>query len=88
LVGNACADFLSPACGHLGAPVTFLFAAMLYTGALSLRFLSIPLFTVFKNLTIIAIAYGELFVFGSKVTTMMLASFALMVRLQDLSVSE
>ncbi|KAJ1677041.1 GDP-mannose transporter into the lumen of the Golgi, partial [Spiromyces aspiralis] len=40
-------------------PVAFSQAVMLYTSGKALQYLSIPLFTVFKNLTIIAIAYGE-----------------------------
>ena len=34
---------------------------------------------IFKNLTIILIAYGEVFMFGSSVTGLTLVSFALMV---------
>jgi hypothetical protein len=42
---------------------------MIYTGSKALQYLSIPLFTVFKNLTIVIIAYGELLFFGgSKVS--------------------
>ena len=52
---------------------------MLYTGGKALQYLDIPLFTVFKNLTIIAIAYGEKYVFQSQVTPLMLTSFGLMV---------
>ncbi len=45
----------------------------------SLQFLNIPVYTICKNLTIILIAYGEVLWFGSKVTPMMLLSFAFMV---------
>lgn len=45
----------------------------------SLQFLSIPIYTIFKNLTIILIAYGEVLWFGSKVTPIMLLSFLIMV---------
>lgn len=49
-------------------------------GSKALQYLSIPLFTVFKNLTIVIIAYGELLFFGgSKVSGLMLISFILMV---------
>jgi GDP-mannose transporter len=41
--------------------------------------LSIPVYTIFKNLTIILIAYGEVIWFGGKVTRLTLASFGLMV---------
>ncbi|OMJ12171.1 GDP-mannose transporter, partial [Smittium culicis] len=60
-------------------PVAALQVIMLYTGAKSLQHLNVPLFTVFKNLTIIAVAYGERFVFGNPVTRLMLISFGLMV---------
>jgi GDP-mannose transporter len=52
---------------------------MIYTGNRSLQYLSVPVYTIFKNLTIIAIAYGEVWAFDSKVTPMMLGSFLLMV---------
>ncbi|KAF6057964.1 UDP-galactose transporter family protein [Candida parapsilosis] len=45
----------------------------------ALQYLSIPVYTIFKNLTIILIAYGEVIWFGGKVTTMALSSFLLMV---------
>lgn len=38
------------------------------------------MYTIFKNLTIILIAYGEVIWFGSKVTPVMLLSFFFMVR--------
>ncbi|KAJ1920812.1 GDP-mannose transporter into the lumen of the Golgi [Mycoemilia scoparia] len=60
-------------------PVACSQAAMLYTGGKALQYLNIPLFTVFKNLTIIAIAYGEYYVFQAQVTPLMLTSFSLMV---------
>lgn len=43
------------------------------------QFLSIPVYTIFKNLTIILIAYGEVIWFGGKITRLTMASFALMV---------
>lgn len=52
---------------------------MIYTGALSLKYLSIPVYTIFKNLTIILIAYGEVLWFGSQITNITLLSFGLMV---------
>lgn len=45
----------------------------------AMRYLSIPVYTIFKNLTIILIAYGEVLWFGGSVTKMALLSFALMV---------
>ncbi|PVU99418.1 hypothetical protein BB559_000743 [Furculomyces boomerangus] len=60
-------------------PVAILQVCMLYTGAKALQYLNVPLFTVFKNLTIIAVAYGERLVFKTAVTRMMMVSFLLMV---------
>ncbi|KAJ1731602.1 GDP-mannose transporter into the lumen of the Golgi [Coemansia biformis] len=60
-------------------PVACSQALMLYTGGKALEYMNVPLFTVFKNLTIIAVAYGEKWVFQAAVTPLMLASFALMV---------
>jgi len=52
---------------------------MIYTGSKAIQFLSIPVYTIFKNLTIILIAYGEVLWFGGSVTGMTLFSFGLMV---------
>ncbi|KAJ2664860.1 GDP-mannose transporter into the lumen of the Golgi [Coemansia sp. RSA 1200] len=60
-------------------PVACSQAMMLYTGGKALEYLNVPLFTVFKNLTIIAVAYGEKLVFNAAVTPLMLTSFSLMV---------
>lgn len=61
------------------SPIAVLLVAMIYTSSKALQFLSIPVYTIFKNLTIILIAYGEVLWFGGKVTTMALGSFLLMV---------
>ncbi|KAL1923182.1 uncharacterized protein VTP21DRAFT_9558 [Calcarisporiella thermophila] len=60
-------------------PVTALLVAMIYTGSKALQYFPIPIYTIFKNITIILIAYGEVVWFGGKVTQLMLASFGLMV---------
>jgi GDP-mannose transporter len=52
---------------------------MLYTGTKSLKYLSVPVYTIFKNLTIIVIAYGEVLWFGGGLTSLALLSFGLMV---------
>ncbi|KAI8908016.1 hypothetical protein EDD86DRAFT_191867 [Gorgonomyces haynaldii] len=53
---------------------------MIYSGSKAIQYLSIPLFTVFKNLTIILIAYAErFFLNGARVSPMMLLSFGLIV---------
>lgn len=52
---------------------------MIYTGSKAIQFLSIPVYTIFKNLTIILIAYGEVLWFGGSVSAITLFSFGLMV---------
>ena len=52
---------------------------MIYTSTKALQFLSVPVYTIFKNLTIIVVAYGEVLWFGGSVTSMALLSFGLMV---------
>lgn len=61
------------------SPIVVLLVMMIYTGSKALQFLSIPVYTIFKNLGIILIAYGEVLWFGGKVTSMALGSFLLMV---------
>ncbi|CAE6440443.1 unnamed protein product [Rhizoctonia solani] len=60
-------------------PISFALVLVIYTGSKSLQYLSIPVYTIFKNLTIILIAYGEVLWFGGRVTALTLASFGLMV---------
>ncbi|OZJ03265.1 hypothetical protein BZG36_04905 [Bifiguratus adelaidae] len=60
-------------------PIAAFLVAMIYTGSKALQYMRIPIYTIFKNLTIILIAYGEVIWFGGSVTGMMLASFILMV---------
>ncbi|KAK0711161.1 golgi GDP-mannose transporter [Lasiosphaeris hirsuta] len=60
-------------------PISLLLVGMIYTGAKALQFLSVPVYTIFKNLTIIVIAYGEVLWFGGSVSPMTLLSFGLMV---------
>ncbi|KAI0319620.1 hypothetical protein OF83DRAFT_1054653 [Amylostereum chailletii] len=60
-------------------PISFLLVLVIYTGSKSLQFLSIPVYTIFKNLTIILIAYGEVIWFGGRVTALTLVSFIFMV---------
>jgi GDP-mannose transporter len=62
-----------------GFPISLLLIGMIYTSTWALKFLSIPVYTIFKNLTIILIAYGEVLWFGGSVTPMALFSFGLMV---------
>jgi len=60
-------------------PISFLLVTVIYSGSKSLQFLTIPVYTIFKNLTIILIAYGEVLWFGGRVTALTLVSFIFMV---------
>ncbi|SPN98305.1 probable GDP-mannose transporter [Cephalotrichum gorgonifer] len=60
-------------------PISVLLVGMIYTSTKALQFLSVPVYTIFKNLTIIVIAYGEVLWFGGSVTPLALLSFGLMV---------
>ena len=60
--------------------VTLALVAMIYTGSKALQFLSVPVFTIFKNLTIILIAYLErVLLKGSPITNMIFTAFSMMV---------
>ncbi|KAI1304299.1 hypothetical protein F5Y03DRAFT_357944 [Xylaria venustula] len=65
--------------GRRWFPISILLVGMIYTSTKSLQFLSVPVYTIFKNLTIIVIAYGEVLWFGGSVTPLALLSFGLMV---------
>lgn len=60
-------------------PISLLLVGMIYTSIKALQYLSVPVYTIFKNLTIIVIAYGEVLWFGGSVTPLALLSFGLMV---------
>lgn len=60
-------------------PISVLLVAMIYTASKAMQYLSIPVFTIFKNVTIILIAYGEVLWFGGSVTPMTLFSFGIIV---------
>lgn len=60
-------------------PIAMLLVFMIFTSNRALQYLSVPVYTIFKNLTVIAIAYGEVMWFGGSVTPLALMSFILMV---------
>lgn len=61
-------------------PISCGLVVMIYTGSKAVQYLPIPLYTIFKNITIILIAYGERLWFGgSKVSKTMFISFMLMI---------
>lgn len=63
----------------LWMPISTLLVFVIWTGSKALQFLTIPVYTIFKNLTIILIAYGEVIWFGGKITHLTFVSFLLMV---------
>ena len=60
-------------------PVSCLLILMIYTGSLSLKYLTVAMFTVFKNVSIIFTAFVERQWFGNQVTPLMVVSFILIV---------
>lgn len=63
---------------RLMTPVTLMFCAMLWTSGKALRFCSMPLFTVCKNLAVVGTTTYEYFRFGEKVSSGIVISLALM----------
>ncbi|KAG8220865.1 hypothetical protein J3R82DRAFT_2360 [Butyriboletus roseoflavus] len=60
-------------------PVSALLVSVIYTGSKSLQYLTIPVYTIFKNLTIILIAYGEVMWFNGRITGLTMIAFLLIV---------
>ncbi|KAL4401249.1 GDP-mannose transporter into the lumen of the Golgi [Malassezia pachydermatis] len=60
-------------------PISTMLVFVIWTGSKALQFMDIPIYTIFKNLTIILIAYGEVIWFEGRITPMVFASFVLMV---------
>eukprot|EP00042_Codosiga_hollandica_P024491 m.103348 g.103348 ORF g.103348 m.103348 type:complete len:323 (-) comp51568_c0_seq1:166-1134(-) len=63
----------------LWMPVTVLFAVMLFSGSKTLAYLSIPIVTVFKNMTNLLIAYGDWAWFGQTISRGVIISFLMMI---------
>ena len=61
------------------APVNITFCAMLFTGMASLQHNSVPMVTIFKNITNIGICAGDYYFFGSKVEGLVMAAFGIML---------
>jgi len=49
-------------------PVNILFVLMLTSGSFSLKYLSVPMVTIFKNITTCLVAFGDFFFFSQRVT--------------------
>lgn len=61
------------------APVNLFFCLMLFTGMASLQYNSVPMVTVFKNITNIATTAGDVYFFGNQVESLVLAAFGIML---------
>lgn len=61
------------------APVNLLFCAMLFTGMASLQNNSVPMVTVFKNITNVLTTGGDYIFFGNKPEAMVVAAFGIML---------
>ena len=61
------------------APVNVLFCLMLFTGMASLEHNSVPMITVFKNISNITTAVGEQIFFGTKIELLVGLAFAVMI---------
>jgi GDP-mannose transporter len=61
------------------APVNIFFCLMLFTGMASLQYNSVPMVTIFKNVTNITTSIGDFYFFGSKSETLVVVAFAIML---------
>lgn len=61
------------------APVNILFCGMLFTGMASLEHNSVPMVTVFKNITNIMTTLGDCILYGASVDFLVLAAFGIML---------
>eukprot|EP00571_Detonula_confervacea_P013111 CAMPEP_0172310124 /NCGR_PEP_ID=MMETSP1058-20130122/11306_1 /TAXON_ID=83371 /ORGANISM="Detonula confervacea, Strain CCMP 353" /LENGTH=393 /DNA_ID=CAMNT_0013022889 /DNA_START=40 /DNA_END=1221 /DNA_ORIENTATION=+ len=63
----------------LWAPVNILFCGMLFTGMASLEHNSVPMVTVFKNITNIMTTVGDCIIYGASVELLVIAAFGIML---------
>lgn len=61
------------------APVNIFFCLMLFTGMASLTYNSVPMVTVFKNVTNLVTACGDYFFFGTRSEGLVLVAFGIML---------
>jgi GDP-mannose transporter len=61
------------------APVNLCFCAMLFTGMASLQFNSVPMVTIFKNVTNISTTIGDYVWFGNKSEPLVIVAFGIML---------
>mmetsp|Transcript_3778 Transcript_3778/g.5450 ORF Transcript_3778/g.5450 Transcript_3778/m.5450 type:complete len:355 (-) Transcript_3778:114-1178(-) len=63
----------------LWAPVNLLFCGMLFTGIASLQFNSVPMVTIFKNITNIFTATGDYYFFDTRTEALVIVAFGIML---------
>lgn len=61
------------------APVNIFFCLMLFTGMAALQFNSVPMVTIFKNVTNIATTAGDWYLFGSTTESLVVVAFGIML---------
>ena len=61
------------------APVNIFFCLMLFSGMTSLQYNSVPMVTIFKNITNIITTFGDYYFFGSSSETLVIVAFGIML---------
>lgn len=61
------------------APVNIFFCAMLFTGMASLKYNSVPMVTIFKNVSNITTSIGDYYLFGNKPEPLVIVAFGVML---------
>ncbi len=61
------------------APVNIFFCAMLFTGMASLQFNSVPMVTIFKNVSNITTSIGDYYFFGNMPENLVIVAFGIML---------
>ncbi len=61
------------------APVNIFFCAMLFTGMASLQYNSVPMVTIFKNVSNITTSIGDYYFFGNKPENLVILAFGIML---------
>ena len=64
---------------RLWAPVNILFCLMLFTGMMSLQYNSVPMVTIFKNVTNILVTVGDYYCFGQVPEGLVICAFGVML---------
>ena len=64
---------------RLWAPVNLFFCGMLFTGMASMQHNSVPMVTVFKNITNIMTTIGDCILYGASVELLVMAAFGIML---------